>query len=86
MDTIFLNSGNSKTSDPHILLLNFSDKIGLKRSDKYQIVAYVMPFKISGPTWNENLNYQMDHILYQIFKTILRLSSKNMQHLLIILQ
>ena len=30
-----MNSGNSKTSDPHRLLLNFSDKIGLKRSDKY---------------------------------------------------
>ena len=26
MDTIFMNSGNSKTSDPHILLLNLSDK------------------------------------------------------------
>ena len=35
MDTKFMNSGNSKTSDPHILLLNLSDKINLKRSDKY---------------------------------------------------
>ena len=34
MDTIFMNSRNSKTSDPHRLLLNFSDKINLKRSDK----------------------------------------------------
>ena len=30
-----MNSGNSKTSYPHTLLLNFSDKINLKRSDKY---------------------------------------------------
>ena len=30
-----MNSENSKTSDPHILLLNLSDKIKLKRSDKY---------------------------------------------------
>ena len=30
-----MNSGNSKTSDPHRLLLNLSDKINLKRSDKY---------------------------------------------------
>ena len=29
-----MNSGNSKTSDPHRLLLNLSDKINLKRSDK----------------------------------------------------
>ena len=35
MDTIFMNSGNSKTSDLHRLLLNFTDKINLKRSDKY---------------------------------------------------
>ena len=34
MDTIFMNYGNSKTSDPHTLLLNFLDKINLKRSDK----------------------------------------------------
>ena len=35
MDTIFINSENSKASDPHRLLLNLSDKINLKRSDKY---------------------------------------------------
>ena len=35
MDTIFMNSGNSKTSDPHILLFNLSDKINFIRSDKY---------------------------------------------------
>ena len=34
MDTIFMDSGSSKTSDPHILLLSLSDKINLKRSDK----------------------------------------------------
>ena len=35
MDAIFTNSGNNKTSDPHRLLLNLSDEINLKRSDKY---------------------------------------------------
>ena len=39
MDTIFINSGNSKTSDPQRLLLNLSDKINLKRSDKYVSLA-----------------------------------------------
>ena len=29
-----MNSGYSKTSDPHRLLLNLSDKIYLKGSDK----------------------------------------------------
>ena len=37
MDTIFMNSGNSKISDTHTLILNLSDKIkrSLKRSNKY---------------------------------------------------
>ena len=30
-----MNPENSKTSGPHRLLLNISDKINLKRSDKY---------------------------------------------------
>ena len=35
MDTIFMNSENSKMSDSHRLLLNLSDKIRLQRSDKH---------------------------------------------------
>ena len=35
MDTIFMNSKNSKTSDPYRLLLNLSEKRNFKRSDKY---------------------------------------------------
>ena len=31
MDTIFMNSKNSKTSDPHRLFLNITVKIDLKR-------------------------------------------------------
>ena len=31
MDTIFMNSENSKTSDPHRLLLNLSDKMKFKK-------------------------------------------------------
>ena len=34
MDTIFMNSGNSKTSNPHRLLLSLSDKVNSRRSDK----------------------------------------------------
>ena len=30
-----MNSKNSKTSDSHGLLLNLTDEINLKRSDKY---------------------------------------------------
>ena len=49
MDTVFINSEHSKTSDPHILLLNFSDKINLKRSDKY----VALPNLIMYYTWKK---------------------------------
>ena len=41
MNTIFMNSDNSETSDCHRLLLNLTDKINLKRSDKY--IALINP-------------------------------------------
>ena len=34
-NTIFVNFKNSKTSGAHRLLLNLTDKINLKRIDKY---------------------------------------------------
>ena len=39
MDTIFANSGNSKTSNPHRPLLNLSDQMNLKKSDKYAALS-----------------------------------------------
>ena len=39
MDNIFMNSQNSKTSDPHRLFLNLSDKIDLKKSDRYVVLS-----------------------------------------------
>ena len=68
MDTTFTNSGNSKTSDPHILLLNLLCNKNLKRSDKYVALSNLNvyyawknikksyknnKFKISAPKWNE---------------------------------
>ena len=35
MDTIFTNSRDGKKSNPHRLLLNLSDKMNLKISNKY---------------------------------------------------
>ena len=64
-DIIFMNSENSKISDPHRLLLNLSDKINLKRSDEYVALSSVniyhtwknikKPYKNnkSTPAWNE---------------------------------
>ena len=34
MNTIFMNSKNSKTSNTHRLLLNLTDKINLRRKDQ----------------------------------------------------
>ena len=62
-----MNSKNSKTSDPYRLLLNLTDKIGLKRKGKYIALPNLSiyytwknikksyknnRFKISAPTWN----------------------------------
>ena len=64
MDTISMNSGNSKTFDPHRLSLNISDKTNFKRSNKYVAnfsIYYAWKnikksnknnkFKISVPAW-----------------------------------
>ena len=34
MDTIFMNSENSRTSEYHVLLLKLADKLHLRRSQK----------------------------------------------------
>ena len=69
---MFMNSESSITSDPHRLLHNFSDKIRLKRSDKYVVVSNINIYytwknirrshkndkiKISAPVWNEEFEY-----------------------------
>ena len=44
MDTIFMNSENSKTSNPHKLLLSLSDKINLEMINMllYQTLAFTI--------------------------------------------
>ena len=34
MDTIFMNSENSRTSECHVLVLKFTDKLDLKKGQK----------------------------------------------------
>ena len=63
-----MNSKNSKTSDPHRVLLNPTEKINSKRSDGHVGLSNLSiqythksikksyknnKFKISGPTWKE---------------------------------
>ena len=89
MDTIFINSKNSGTSDPRRLLLNLADKIVLKKNDKYVVssnlnIYYtwknnkshtkIINLKYQLQHEMKNLNYLMGYILYQIFKTIFNIS------------
>ena len=47
MDTIFINSGNSKTSDLHKLLLNLLDNI-LIRETINMLLCQILAFTIHG--------------------------------------
>ena len=80
MDTIFMNSENSKTSDLNRLLLNLSDKINLKRNEKCVALSNLgiyytwkkksyknNRFKISAPTWNDK--FQLPDESYSVLDT-----------------
>ena len=49
MDTIFMNSENSKTSKPHVLILKLTDKLGLRRDEKV-LLYQILVFTIHGKT------------------------------------
>ena len=68
MDTIFMNSENSKTSEYHVLVLKLTDKLDLRRGQKTAALSNLRiyyrcknvkslynnnRFKISAPTWSE---------------------------------
>ena len=67
-DIIFLISGNSKTSEPHVLILKVTDKLDLRRGEKIIALSNLSilhtwknikssysnnKFKISASTWND---------------------------------
>ena len=69
MDTIFMNSENSKTSEHNILVLKLADKLDLRRGQKTVALSNLSiyytwknvkssynnnKFKISAPTWSED--------------------------------
>ena len=94
METIFMNTENSKTNEPHKFRLTLADKLNLKDPDKNMALANLSIFT-HGQTLNlhiktitlkfllqlgmMNLIYLMDHILFQTFKIILNTSLKNMR-------
>ena len=68
MDTIFMNSENSRTSEYHVLILKLTDKLDLRRGQKSIALSNLSiyytwknikssynnnRFKISAPTWSD---------------------------------
>ena len=71
METIFMNTENSKTSETHRFKLNLTDKLNLEVPKKNMVldnfsIYYTWKiiksehndnkFKISAPTWNDNFD------------------------------
>ena len=71
MDTIFMNSENSRTSEYHVLVLKLTDKLYLRKGQKSVALSNLSiyytwknvkssynnnKFKISTPTWSEEFN------------------------------
>ena len=86
MGIIFMNSENSKTFKPHVLILKLTDKLELRRGEKIIALSNLSIYY----TWKNikahritiilkyqhqngmiNLNSLMGHILYQMFEIIL---------------
>ena len=79
MDTIFMNLENSKTSEPYVLILKFTDKLDLRIGGKSIALSNLSiyytwknikssynnnKFKISAPTWNDK--FELPDGLYSV--------------------
>ena len=101
MDAIFINSKNSKPSEPYVLILKLTDKLDLRRVDKSITLSNVSiyytwknkkssynnnEFKRSAPICNDKFQLPDGHIPCQIFKIILSICLKSMEKIRIIHQ
>ena len=79
MDTIFMNSENSKTPKPHVVVLKLTNKLDLRIGEKVIALSNLSiyykwkniknsynnnKFKISAPTWNDK--FELPHGLYSV--------------------
>ena len=79
MNAIFMNSENSKTSEPHILILKLTNKLDLRVGEKIVAISnrsiyYTWKniksshnsnkFKILPPTWNDK--FELTDGLYSV--------------------
>ena len=96
-----MNLENSKTSEPHVLILKLTDKLNLRRGEKsiafsnlsiyytWKNIKYSdnnNKFKISAPTQKDRFGLPDDHTLHQIFRIILSIFQVIMEKTLIIYQ
>ena len=94
METIFMNTENSKTNEPNRFRSSLADKLDLKNPNKNIALGNLSiyytwkniksaynnnEFKISAPAWDDEFICLMNHTLLQISKINLNLSSKNMK-------
>ena len=79
MDTIFMNSENSKTSNPHVLILTLTDNLDLRMGEKIIAlsnlsICYIWKnikssynnnkFKIYASTWNDK--FELPDVSYSV--------------------
>ena len=72
MEVIFMNTENSKTNEPHKFVLNLSQRLDLRSSDKHVALQKLSIYytwknvrkkyknnklKIIAPTWNDELEF-----------------------------
>ena len=62
MNSIFMNSENSRTSKYHVLILKLTDKIDLRTGEKNVLLYQILVFTIHGKMLIIiNLRYQLQH-------------------------
>ena len=71
MDTIFMNSENSRTPKYHLLVLKFTDKLDLRRGQKSAALSNLSVYY----TWKKHKKirinlHSISDIQYQIFQII----------------
>ena len=101
MDAIFMNSENSKTFEPHVLILKLADKLDLRRGEKIIALSNLSiyytwknlkssynnnKFKISAPTWSDK--FELKDGSYSVWNSqdYVEYILKNMKKALIIHQ
>ena len=93
-----MNSENSKTSEPHVLILKLTDKLDLRRDEKIIALSNLSiyytwknikssynnnKFKISAPTWNEKFQLPDGSYSIPVIQDYLSIFLKSMEKILI---